>query len=62
MHKNIIDEYSLKNRIKNMSSLREEFSMLRVSKLNEITISEIHDFIANEKTNDIFAITDLNNS
>tara|TARA_R110002020_G_scaffold149537_2_gene325882 strand:+ start:1862 stop:3118 length:1257 start_codon:yes stop_codon:yes gene_type:complete len=52
MHKNIIDENSLKNRIKNMSSIREEFSMLRVSKLNEINISEIHDFIANEKTND----------
>ena len=51
MHKNIIDENSLENRIKNMASIKKEFSMLKLSKLNEYTINEIHDFIANEKTN-----------
>ena len=48
MHKNIIDENSLENRIKNMASIKKEFSMLKLSKLNEYTINEIHDFIAYE--------------
>lgn len=54
MHKNIIDENSLNNRIKNMSSIKDEFSTFRLSRINESTISLIHDFIANEKTHGQF--------